>query len=671
MGRADYRNDIDGIRAIAVGLVLLFHADLTFQGGFVGVDVFFVISGYLISRILMRDISAGTFCFSTFWVRRIRRLFPALAAMVAASFAVAMVLFVPEHLTEMSESIIAQPFLYANFLFWSKTGYFTADAESIPLLHTWSLAVEEQFYLCFPAAMIWLLKRGPRSAAVKTIVISLISVAWSVYATQQFPAAAFFLLPSRVWEFNIGVLLAMHHRSQQHNSTSSHIWNEVAAGLGIAMILLPAAMYDDAVPFPGITAAPPCLGTAILIHIHRHQLSRQGHLISSRPFVFTGRISYSLYLWHWPVFVFAEYILIDRFTAPLRAVALIACWPIAWLSWKYIEMPMRTPGFLPRRTHLVTATSLISIVLVSSGLFVLQQDGLPERFPEEIYAHKSVKYRIPHFVRYDDISDNAHLPVIGSLETSERPKVLLWGDSHAMSIMPAFDVLGKELDSGVLVAAQPGIPPLAGTWPLRKSFQPVDYGSSVLEFVEEADIEHVVLAARWNAYVFGGDGGDRGQLLCDSTTLSTSPEQAKAVLRRSLRQTCGQLTAAGAKVWILRQVPFQPNNAPGTILKLAIWDRDLNELATTVDEHQLRFAAINRLLDSVSDLSVHYLDPVPFVVDENGRCRTVIDDVAIYRDQDHLSAHGALQLQPLLRQVLDHTTGPTRVASQPQPDTRL
>lgn len=671
MRSADYRNDIDGIRAIAVGLVLLYHADLAFHGGFVGVDVFFVISGYLISRILMRDISAETFCFSRFWVRRIRRLFPALAAMIAASFAVALLLFVPEHLTEMSESIIAQPFLYANFLFWNKTGYFAADAESIPLLHTWSLAVEEQFYLCFPAAMIWLLKRGPKSALRRTIGVSLVSVAWSVYATERFPAAAFFLLPSRVWEFSIGVLLAMHHRSPQKVSTPNPLSCELVAGLGIALILLPAAMYDKAVSFPGIAAFPPCLGTALLIHIHRHHLSTLGRLLSSKPFVFTGRVSYSLYLWHWPVFVFAEYILIDRFTVPVRIATLLACWPVAWLSWKYVESPMRTPGFLPRRTHLVTASSLISIVLISSGLFVLQQNGLPERFPDEIYAHKSHRYRIPHFVRYDDISDNSHLPVIGSLETSKRPTVLLWGDSHAMSIMPAFDVLGKEQNSGVYVAAQPGIPPLAGTWPLRKSFQPVDYGTSVLEFVEQADIEHVVLAARWNAYVFGGDGGDRSQLLCDSTTLSTSPEQAGSVLRKSLRETCQRLTAAGTTVWILRQVPFQPNNAPGTILKLAIWERDLNELATTVDEHQLRFAAINQLLDSVSDLSVRYLDPVPFVADENGRCRTVIDNVAVYSDQDHLSAHGALQLQPLLRQVLTNPYSPSRIGSGPQQTKRM
>jgi peptidoglycan/LPS O-acetylase OafA/YrhL len=671
VGRADYRNDIDGIRAVAVGLVLLFHADLAFQGGFVGVDVFFVISGYLISRILMRDITAGTFCFSSFWVRRIRRLFPALATMVAASFAVAMVLFVPEHLTEMSESIIAQPFLYANFLFWSKTGYFAADAESIPLLHTWSLAVEKQFYLCFPATMIWLLRHGPKSAARKTIAISLVSVAWSIYATERFPAAAFFLLPSRVWEFNIGVLLAMRHRSEHHADTWNPIRTEIIAGLGIALILLPAVMYDAAVPFPGIAALPPCLGTALLIHVHRLQLSTLGHLISSRPFVFTGKISYSLYLWHWPVFVFAEYILIDRFTAPFRALALVACWPIGWLSWKYIEMPMRTPGFLPRRTHLITATSLISIVFVSSGLFVMQTDGLPDRFPAEVYAHRSPSYKIPHFIRYDDISDTSFLPVIGSLQSSERPKVLLWGDSHAMSIMPAFDVLGKELDSGIFVAAQPGIPPLAGTWPLRKSFQPVDYGSTILEFVEEAGIQHVVLAARWNMYVFGGVNGDRSHLLCDSTTQSTTTTQAEAVLLRSLRETCQRLSQSGAKVWILRQVPFQPNNAPGTILKLAIWERDLNALAATVDEHNLRFAAINRLLDSVADLPVHYLDPVPFVVDDRGRCRTAIDNIAIYRDQDHLSAHGAMQLQPLWRQVLNDAPGSTRVTEQPTNSTRL
>ncbi|MEO2034478.1 MAG: acyltransferase family protein [Planctomycetaceae bacterium] len=657
-----HRNDIDGLRALAVGLVLLFHADLAFVGGFVGVDVFFVISGYLISHIVIRDITAGEFRFTDFWVRRIRRLFPAMAVMVAVSFAVGLVLFVPEHLAEMSESVIAQPLLYANGLFWNNTGYFAVGAELLPLLHTWSLAVEEQFYLVFPPVMICLLWRGLRNAAWGVLCFLLISAAWSVYASTYFPAAAFFLLPSRIWEFDIGVLLAILHRSRHATDAPNGVTSEVLSWSGLALILLPAMCYDDTVAFPGIAALPPCLGAAMLIHANRRRLTVSGRILASRPFAFTGRISYSLYLWHWPLFVFARYVLIDRFTLPLRVLVLAACWPIAFLSWKFVETPVRTARLFPRRAQLLTATGLLSIVLIGSGVVVMQSEGLPQRFPVEIYAHQSEPYQIPDFVRYDDIADPSLVPLIGDRRSAGQPTVLLWGDSHAMSVMPPFDVIGKELERGVFVAAQPGIPPLAGAWPLRKCLQPVDYGRTILEFVQVKGIRHVVLAARWNMYVYGGAKGDRSHLICDCSTTSCSCAEAESVFLKALRETCQRLRAAGAQTWILRQVPFQPHHTPGTILKLAIRQRDLNDLAVTVNEHRSRFAAINKLLDSVADTSVRYLDPVPLVTDRAGRCRTAIDGVAAYKDQDHLSAHGAFQLSALVRRVLEEPVGHRRTA---------
>jgi len=355
----------------------------------------------------------------------------------------------------------------------------------------------------------------------------------------------------------------------------------------------------------------------------------------------------------------------------LRALALAVCWPLAWLSWKYVETPFRKPGLFRRRLHLVCATGATSLLLTLGGLFVMNQQGLPERFPPEIYTHQSYRYRIPEFVRYDHLPDPSELPVIGDQQSGVRPKVLLWGDSHAISIMPAFDVIGKEMKCGIYVAAQPGIPPLAGTWPLRKSFQSMDTGTAVLEFAERQKIEHVVLAARWNYYVFGDADGDCSHLICDASTHSTKPQQAEAVFRRSIRRTCDRLRAAGAQIWILRQVPFQPRNAPGTALRLAALHRDLNDLATTVDEHQQRFAAINRLLDFVAGDSVNYLDSLPFVADNTGRCRTTVDGVTIYRDHDHFSAHGARQLEPLLRPVFTDGAGRYQVVEGSSEKARL
>ncbi len=662
MTNSQYRPDIDGIRALAVTIVLLFHARFGLTGGYIGVDVFFVISGYLISTLVVRDLQQGTFRFRDFWLRRVRRLFPALAVMVAGTFAAGLFVLVPEHLNELAESVFVQPFLYANFLFWNQSGYFAPEAEQIPLLHTWSLAVEEQFYLFFPAVAAWMVRRRPVTAAAAAAAVVGLSAAWSVYGTRHFPAAAFFLLPSRIWEFAVGIGLAMLHRFWPGRGQLRGTGNELLSLLGIGLILIPAFFWNSETPFPGLTAAVPCLGTALLIHAHTGRTTRVGRLLSLGPVVFTGRISYSLYLWHWPVLVLTEYVLIDGFTPAARAAALAASCLLAVLSWKYVETPFRRAALLPAPVHLVAAGGLVSAGLAGSAAAVLQMDGLPGRFPSDIYAHRSYEYRIPQFIRHDEVTSASRMPVIGATDADRPPTVLLWGDSHAMSIMPALDDMGRSMGIGIYVAADPGRPPLIGTWPIRKQYFRDEAPVPVVEFVRTRRIEHVILAARWNMYVFG-DSGHYQDLLCDETTVSTTPEEAQNVFRRALQRTCRQLRNAGAEIWILRQVPIQPRNTPGTILKLALRQRDLNGLASRVEENRQHFAAINGLLDAAAGERIHFLDPAPCFADDSGRYQVAVEGIAAYVDQDHLSAHGAMQLRPLFRPILAGTTDRSRTAA--------
>ena len=298
-----YRSDIDGLRALAVVPVVLGHAHVTgFAGGFVGVDVFFVISGFLITTILATEAREGSFSLTRFYERRARRLFPALFAVLIFCAAAAWTRFPAEDLEAFGRSLLATIFFGSNMLFWSETGYFDIAAEQRPLLHTWSLAVEEQFYLLFPLAVWWTTRRmGGRYAAWLWPAMGasfVLSVVW----VPTHPSSAFYLVPARAWELLMGSALALGLvpalRQQSHRETCS--------ALGTLFIAMSVVLYDANTPFPGSNAVLPCLGAALVIHAGHSGTTAVGRLLGTKPVVFVGLISYSLYLWHWPLLVFAR-----------------------------------------------------------------------------------------------------------------------------------------------------------------------------------------------------------------------------------------------------------------------------------------------------------------------------------------------------------------------------
>src|SRR5882724_53425 len=337
-----YRPEIDGLRAVAVLSVVLYHAGFGCSGGYIGVDVFFVVSGFLITSLIWSDLEKGRFTFANFWERRARRIVPALVVVTLVTLVIGAVLLLPADLKNLGRASASQAVFTANIHYWLDSGYFAGESAEKPLLHTWSLAVEEQFYLIVPFIM-WLTYRTKvlrGRAAVISILLTgfIISLALSIYGIHdfRFPSATFYLLPTRAWELLTGAIVAF--LPALPGLLGRRVTRELLSLSGLALILYPVLFYTAETPFPGLAALPPCLGTALLILANGRIDSKAptviGRILSIRAVVFIGLISYSLYLWHWPLLAFSRY----RAYAPLTVgnrIAIVAVgFALAVLSWK-------------------------------------------------------------------------------------------------------------------------------------------------------------------------------------------------------------------------------------------------------------------------------------------------------------------------------------------------
>ena len=340
-----YRRDIDGLRAVAILPVLLFHAHVPgFSGGYVGVDIFFVISGYLITGIIAREVDQGRFSILRFYERRFRRIMPALALMMLAVLAASAWLYLPADLASVPKSALAATLFVSNLWFFTDTGYFAGGADVKPLLHTWSLAVEEQYYIGFPVLLMLLARAGSRWRSAIVATLALLSLSLSVFMQRDTSGFAFYLLPTRAWELFAGALLALGciPAIRQRWKREAIAWG------GMAAIMLAVACYDRDTLFPGIAAMAPVLGAAALIHAAPG--TRAARLLGCPPLVGVGLISYSLYLWHWPLIVFTEYAT-DMPLAGYTRIAVIAAALIAALvSWRFVERPFRDSRRMPAAT---------------------------------------------------------------------------------------------------------------------------------------------------------------------------------------------------------------------------------------------------------------------------------------------------------------------------------
>lgn len=451
-----YRDDINGLRAVAVLPVLFFHAGLgAFSGGFVGVDIFFVISGYLITRIIHDEIVAGNFSIARFYERRIRRILPALFAVMAFTTILACFLLIPPDLASYGKSVSATTAFVSNIFFWKGAGYFEGQSDLKPLLHTWSLAVEEQFYIGFPLLMMLIARRLKGAFSLWIGIFAFLSFVLCAVAVEFRPSAAFYLSPMRAWELMAGSLLAVGAFPRVYGRVA----NDFLAVLGFMLILLPIFFYSHDTKFPGVSALPPVLGAALIIYTGEHQATFISRLLSIRPMLWIGLISYSLYLWHWPLIVFWRYFRVEKIGL-LESLCLIAVSILfAKLSWSYVEQPFRSAkktgdGQIPSRSKLFMTTTAYLLAIGLGGFYIAVQGGFPKRFAEQYPYYQGAaerKQQAQASYRYGEcfFADAGELDV-AALSSCARPQevpgYLLFGDSHAAHLWPGLRVALPEVD---------------------------------------------------------------------------------------------------------------------------------------------------------------------------------------------------------------------------------
>ena len=441
-----YRADIDGLRAVAVAMVVAFHAGVPgIHGGYAGVDVFFVVSGFLIGGLISERQTAGSFSLAGFWERRVRRILPALLLVLTVCAGLAWLLLLPSDLIAFARAMLAALLSLANVHFWRTAGYFLGVGQDQPLLHTWSLGVEEQFYLAFPlfmmAAAAWFPNRL-RTVLAACALVSLGLAAWLVNAQPEF---AFYLPITRAWELLVGVLLALRGPAPAPD------WLKRYGGLlGLAMIAVTAVLYDDNTRFPGPAALLPCLGAGLVIAAEGGGLA--GRLLSLRPVVWLGLISYSLYLWHWPLLTFMKLTSPGGQTAWPTAVVVALSVGLAALTWRFVEKPFRDPRFLSRRA--IFSLALAGVVLLGAGSgAVLVARGFPQRFDARALAYGERLGKVPEHAYRMGVCFISAGSTFADYRREEcltrdpaRPNWLLVGDSHGAHLWPGLSAANPEIN---------------------------------------------------------------------------------------------------------------------------------------------------------------------------------------------------------------------------------
>jgi peptidoglycan/LPS O-acetylase OafA/YrhL len=616
-----YRPDLDGLRAVAVLAVLVHHlSSAALPGGFVGVDVFFVISGFLITGIVLRELAAGTFSIGRFYERRVRRLFPALFAMLAALLVAGWFLLLPSDYLATLRATAGTLLFSSNLVFWRDLaeGYFAADAKLNPLLHTWSLGVEEQFYLLFPAALLLAMRHARTRLPLLLAVAALASFLLGWWWLRDHPVAVFFLLPFRAWELLVGALLAVGAL----RLPQGRMQREALATLGLAAILASAWLFDGRTPFPGPAALAPVLGAAAVIHAGGAGPTAVGALLCWRPAVYIGLISYSLYLWHWPLIVLARFANgMDPMTPWLPAL-FVASIALASLSYHFVEKPFRRPGGMPR-ARLFARAALASGALLALAIGGIAAAGVPSRHDAQTLAFDAAR-RPP--IPFRDCEGAIERCRLGARDVA--PTVLLWGDSHALAWAPALDRALAARGLSARFAFHSGCAPLPGLR-VRDNAGCLAGNAATRAWLEvHPEVDTVLLSAFWTLYYREG------------IVVPDSDRDPAGTVDAALAGTLAWLAARPGRHVLLADVPSHGKDVPLSLALRRITGRA--SPAPDLEQHaaeQAPFLAALRAAGAPAG-RIALVDPAPWMC--RPECVQQAGGVSLYRDAHHLSVPGAL-----------------------------
>lgn len=652
-----YRSDIDGLRAIAVVSVVLFHAEVPpFSGGYVGVDIFFVISGFLITSIVAAEIEGNRFSLLYFYERRIRRIFPAFFVLLASVAILGYLLFLPAQLENLGRSIVASTLFVSNILYWRDTGYFSTPIELRPLLHTWSLGIEEQFYVIFPALLAILFRWVKTKLSYVVAVAAVVSLAVSIFSMGQHPQANFYFLGTRAWELLSGASLALLPLP----AIESRALQNTLSFIGLLLISWAVVTFSNITPFPGANALFPCLGAALIIYSGMHSESLIGRALSLKPIVFIGLISYSLYLWHWPLIVFAKYYAVRPLSSTETALVVAASLVIATMSWHWVEKPFRIPfeggtrqfhDWIGRKNVYRAAFSSISIS-VAIGLGLVTGDGLPWRLSPEAQAlaYESTdigNYRKNCLNGLTDADLSAgRICKIGVL--GENPSFLLWGDSQSAALADGLDSQAKRNDQAGLMVGVHGCPPLLGIFGW---YQPTEEkcettNNIIPRVIKRYNIRTVILHAAWSKleptyahqlYLSGNFGSDEARVF--DVALENTLEMLRALHVR--------------KIYVVTSIPGALNDVPSTLARSKLTGQTI-DIRISHDDFKERERFSSELFSRYrAKYDVNFIRP-DLVLCDTDKCQVEKDGHALYFDNGHLSQYGSKAISPILQPIFEN-----------------
>jgi peptidoglycan/LPS O-acetylase OafA/YrhL len=636
----NYRREVDGLRALAVLPVILFHAGFeTFSGGFVGVDVFFVISGYLITTIILDDLQSGTFSVVNFYERRARRILPALFFVMLVCIPFAWLWLLPVLMKDFSQSLVAVSVFASNIWFWRESGYFDTAAELKPLLHTWSLAVEEQFYVFFPLFLMLIWRLGRRWVVIVLAPVFAISLALAQWASIAEPTAAFYLLPTRGWELLIGAFAAIY-LSRASRPQFGKGMTEALGGLGVLMIFASVFAYSAATPFPGLYALLPTVGTVLII-LFASQQTAVGQFVGNAVFVGIGLISYSAYLWHQPLFAFLKHSGYGESTT-VYLVLIAVTFGLAYLTWRFIENPFRRKQTFGRATIFLLA-ALMMAFFIGFGALGHKTHGFSDR---------------SHMLKFADLAYDASKLGYSSCNnalTQTEPKLnycygegepadaLVIGDSHADDKLYGIAEAVKDFDW--MLVGNTSCPPLMG---LRfKSADNTECNeilSRLFAYLDKQDALKVAVLSFSQAYPL------EEYIAADDVQLRLDPEDTIAediadpalnkvdAFYAGLDRTVEFLVSRNVATVIILDIP-ELTYFPADCIKGKV-ECSFSKAAVLERQKILR-AKVAELQRSTPN--VHVFDSLDvFCVDGSDTCSILKDGRILYRDSHHLGHYGSL-----------------------------
>ena len=649
-----YRKEIDGLRALAVLPVILFHAGFTtFSGGFVGVDIFFVISGYLITTIIVDEMDKGSFSLLNFYERRARRILPALFFVMLCTLPYAWFWMLPQDLKSFSQSLVAVPLFASNVLFYLKSGYFDTASELKPLLHTWSLAVEEQYYVLFPVFLMLAWKLGKKRIISLLALVALVSVIAAQWGSATYPSFSFYLLPTRAFEILIGALISLYINHKQSIISVSQSVSQSVSLAGFALILYAIFAFDKNTPSPSLYTLIPTIGAGLIL-VFANNGNIVGKLLGSKLVVGIGLISYSVYLWHQPLLAFARLRSINEASPLLLGLLASLSILLGFLSWKYIEAPFRNKNLISRK-NIIFYSALTSLFFISLGLIGHITKGYEQRLPKSVIAQSGILKA--HETLRDDGGCNLYkedyIPagcIKGDKNTS--PNFALVGDSHASALAHELSIAFSKSNISYIQYTKNGCP--FAPYTHKKKTENCDkYQAEYLKDFDSKGIDTFIIASRWAFYINDDDfdnteGGVEKHGLenyysANSTPIDAPYKTRKQSILKSYQDAVISLLDKGKTVILIYPVPEQGWDIPAKKAKQLLFNESSN-LSIKSEVASKRNSEIISIFNEIGNRkNLFRVFPMGILCDTyvKGRCVSELNGEALYYDDDHLSNKGA------------------------------